>query len=338
VTPRTAAEAPAGQAAAADVLTFGETMLSLQTEGSVAVGAPARTTLAGAESNVAIGLARLGHRVSWAGRLGADEPARLIRRTLRGEGVDVRHATTDPDAPTGSMLRERLVADVARVHYWRTGSAASRQRPEHLTGALTAGARVLHVTGITCALGPGPRAAVAAAAGHAREHGWTVVLDVNHRARLWSREQAARVLRPLRDRIDVVIASDDELSLLAGDDLAAGDDGTDGEEARVAELLAAGAREVVLKRGRDGAELYGSGGRRIRRPAHPVPVVDTVGAGDAFCAGYLSGLLDGLPPAERLGRACTTGAFAVASAGDWEGLPHRDELTVLDAPPGSAIR
>ncbi|MFF0793514.1 sugar kinase [Streptomyces spiralis] len=330
--PRAAAQVSAGKAVAADVLTFGETMLSLQTAGPVAVGAPARTTLAGAESNVAIGLARLGHRVSWAGRLGADEPARLILRTLRGEGVDVRHATTDPDAPTGSMLRERLVADVARVHYWRTGSAASRQRPEHLTEALTAGARVLHVTGITCALGPDPRAAVAAAVGHARERGWTVVLDVNHRARLWSREQAAQVLRPLLGGIDVVIASDDELPLIAGDD------GTDDEEARVAQLLAAGAREVVVKRGRDGAELYGSDGHRIRRPAHPVPVVDTVGAGDAFCAGYLSGLLDGLPPAERLRRACTTGAFAVATAGDWEGLPHRDELTLLNAPPGSAIR
>ncbi|MGW0086964.1 sugar kinase [Streptomyces sp. NPDC003393] len=306
-------------------------MLSLQAEGPVAVGAPARTTIAGAESNVAIGLARLGHRVSWAGRLGADEPARLILRTLRGEGVDVHHATTDPDAPTGSMLRERRVADVARVHYWRTGSAASRQRPEHLAGALTAGARVLHVTGITCALGPGPRAAVAAAVGHAREHGWTVVLDVNHRARLWSREQAARVLRPLRGGVDVVIASDDELPLLAGDD-------TDGEDAQVADILAAGAREVVVKRGGDGAELYGRDGHRIRRPAHPVPVVDTVGAGDAFCAGYLSGLLDGLPPAGRLRRACATGAFAVATAGDWEGLPHRDELALLDVPPGSAVR
>ncbi|WP_279634660.1 sugar kinase [Streptomyces carpinensis] len=333
-----ATAAPAARPVAADVLTFGETMLSLQTEGPVSTGALARTTLAGAESNVAIGLARLGHRVSWAGRLGADEPARLILRTLRGEGVDVRHATTDPEAPTGSMLRERLVADVARVHYWRTGSAASRQRPEHLTEALRAGARILHVTGITCAIGPGPRAAVTAAVEHAREHGWTVVLDVNHRARLWSRDQAAQALRPLRDRIDVVIASADELPLIAGDDATAAEDDAAAEDARVAELLAAGVREVVVKRGGDGADLHGSDGRRLRRPAHPVPVVDTVGAGDAFCAGYLSGLLDGLAPAERLRRACTTGAFAVATAGDWEGLPHRDELTVMDAPPGSAIR
>ncbi|MFD8378423.1 sugar kinase [Streptomyces sp. NPDC059679] len=318
--------------AAADVLTFGETMLSLQSEGPLATGAPARTAVAGAESNVAVGLARLGHRVSWAGRLGADEPARLILRTLRGEGVDVHHATTDPDASTGALLRERLVADVTRVHYWRSGSAASRQRPEHLAPALAAGARVLHVTGITCALGTGPLASVTTAVEHARAHGWTVVLDINYRARLWSRDEAADTLRRLRGSVDVIIASDDELPLVVSDD------DTEGEAARVSRLLAGGAREVVVKRGGDGANLYGADGRHFHQPAHSVPVLDTVGAGDAFCAGYVSGLLDGLPPADRLRRAGTTGAFAVAARGDWEGLPHRDELALLDAPPGSAIR
>ncbi len=315
----------------ADVLTFGETMLSLQTEGPLTTGTPARTTVAGAESNVAIGLARLGHRVSWAGRLGADEPARLILRTLRGEGVNVGHTTTDPDAPTGVLLRERLVADVARVHYWRVGSAASRQRPEHLAPALSAGARVLHITGITCALGPGPLSTVTGAVEYAREHGWTVALDVNHRARLWSREEAAPVLHGLRGGVDVLIASDDELPLIAGVDA------TD-EAAQVAELLSAGVREVVVKKGGDGADLYSGDGQHLHQPAHRVPVLDTVGAGDAFCAGYLSGLLDGLAPADRLRRASVTGAFAVASRGDWEGLPHRDEIALLNAPPGSAIR
>ncbi|GAB2604686.1 sugar kinase [Streptomyces capparidis] len=331
MTSRAGSAAPSRRPSGADVLTFGETMLSLQTDGPLATGAPARTAVAGAESNVAVGLARLGHRVSWAGRLGADEPARLILRTLRGEGVDVRHATTDPEAPTGALLRERLVADVTRVHYWRTGSAASRQRPEHLTAALTAGARVLHVTGITCALGPGPLAAVTAAIEHARAHGWTVVLDVNHRTRLWSKEDAAPVLRRLRGGIDVLVASDDELPLIAGDDRT-------GEDARVAHLLAAGVGEVVVKRGAGGADLYRADGHHLHQPAHSVPVVDTVGAGDAFCAGYLSGTLDGLAPADRLRRASATAAFAVASRGDWEGLPHRDELALLDGPPGSALR
>ncbi|MEV7144743.1 sugar kinase [Streptomyces tauricus] len=323
---------PAEPHTGTDVLTFGETMVSLQTEGPLSTGATARTAVAGAESNVAIGLARLGHRVSWAGRLGADEPARLILRTLRGEGVDVRYATTEAEAPTGALLRERLVADVTRVHYWRAGSAASRQQPEHIVPALTAGARVLHVTGITCALGSGPLAAVTAAVDHARAHGWTVVLDVNHRARLWSRKEAAHTLHRFRGSVDVLIASDDELPLIAGHE------GAESEERAVAEMLAAGVREVVVKRGADGADLYGADGDHHHQAAHRVPVVDTVGAGDAFCAGYLSGLLDGLAPADRLRRAGATGAFVVGTRGDWEGLPHRDELGLLDAPPGSAVR
>jgi len=96
-----------------DVLTFGETMLSVQVDGPLTAGGQARTAVAGAESNVAVGLARLGHRVRWAGRVGADEPGRVILRTLRGEGVDVHHASTDHDAPTAVMLRERRVADLA---------------------------------------------------------------------------------------------------------------------------------------------------------------------------------------------------------------------------------
>ncbi|MFD7923348.1 sugar kinase [Streptomyces sp. NPDC059740] len=316
---------------AADVLTFGETMLAVQVPGPLTAGGRATTTVAGAESNVAVGLARLGHRAAWAGRLGADEPGRTILRALRGEGVDTGHATTDEAAPTGAMLRERRVADLARVHYWRTGSAAAQLTPAHLAPALAAGACVLHLTGITCALGPGPLAAVQAAAAHARAQGWTVCLDVNHRARLWDAQAAARALRPLLPLVDVVVASDDELPVVAGGDEA-------DEESRVAALLAAGVTEVVVKRGASGAEVRTRSGGRLSAPAREVPVRDTVGAGDAFCAGYLSGLLDGLDAGERLHRATVAGAFAVASTGDWEGLPHRDELALLDAAPGSAVR
>ncbi|WP_328947469.1 sugar kinase [Streptomyces sp. NBC_00184] len=320
---------------AVEVLTFGEAMLSLQTEGPLGAGGSARTTVAGAEFNVAVGVARLGHRVSWAGRTGRDEPGRLILRTLRGEGVVTSHATTDPQAPTGAMLRERRVADLARVHYWRSRSAASRQRPEDLVPALEAGARILHLTGITCALGDGPLAAVRAAAAYAAEHGWTVTLDVNHRARLWSEEAATTALRPLLPYVDVVIASDDELPLLSA---ASGASPDGGEADLIAELFGAGIGEVVVKRGADGADLHLAGAAPAHAAARGVPVADTVGAGDAFCAGYLSGMLDTLGPAARLHRATTTAAFAVASNGDWEGLPHRDELALLDAPPGSAVR
>ncbi|MER6853575.1 sugar kinase [Streptomyces flaveolus] len=319
---------------AADVLTFGETMLAAQLPGPLAVGAQARTTVAGAESNVAIGLTRLGHRASWAGMVGDDEPGRLILRTLRGEGVDTDHAGVHPKAPTGGLLRERRVADLVRVHYWRGDSAASLLTPTDLAPALGAGARVLHLTGITCALGPGPLEAVREAVAHAHAHGWTVTLDVNHRQRLWPAEKAGRALLPLLEHITVLIASDDELPVVTH----AFAERPEGEERAVDALLDAGVREVVVKRGGEGAAFRDRDGSRHTVPALRVPVRDTVGAGDAFCAGYLSGLLDGLPPDGRLDRANTLGAFAVASDGDWEGLPRRDELGLLAAAPGTTIR
>ncbi|WNF01810.1 sugar kinase [Streptomyces luomodiensis] len=309
-------------------------MLAAQLPGPLAVGAEARTTIAGAESNVAIGLARLGHRAAWAGLVGDDEPGRLILRTLRGEGVDTTHAGARPEAPTGGMLRERRVADLVRVHYWRSHSAASLLAPADLAPALDAGARVLHLTGVTCALGPGPLKAVREAAAHAHAHGWTVALDVNHRQRLWTVEEAGRALLPLLPHITVLIASDDELPVVTH----ALADRPEGEERAVGALLDAGIRDVVVKRGGAGAAFRDRDGSRHAVPALHVPVRDTVGAGDAFCAGYLSGLLDGLPPEQRLARANTLGAFAVASDGDWEGLPRRDELPLLAAAPGTTIR
>lgn len=314
-----------------DVLTFGETMLAVRLAGPLACGGDAVTAIAGAESNVAVGLARLGHRVAWAGRVGADEPGRTVLRALRGEGVDLTHATTDASAPTGALLREHRVPDLTRVHYWRAGSAGSRLTPADVQPALAAGASVLHLTGITCALSEDALACVRAAAEHAREHGWTVCLDVNYRSRLWDRGHAARTLRPLLPFTDVLVASDDELPVVAGG-------GTDHEAARVEDLLAAGIREVVIKRGPLGAEVRTNSGEHHATPAVAVRVRDAVGAGDAFCAGYLSALLDGLEVAQRLRRAAVLGAFAAATDGDWEGLPHRDELSLLDAAPGHAVR
>jgi 2-dehydro-3-deoxygluconokinase len=130
--------------------------------------------------------------------------------------------------------------------------------------------------------------------------------------------------------LTVVVASDDELDLLAPASAMT-------EEDRVAALLAAGVAEVVVKRGSDGASAY-TAEQTAHRPARPVRVADVVGAGDAFVAGYLSGLLDGLDLTGRLDRATATGAFAVASSGDWEGLPTRRELALLDSLPGSTLR
>lgn len=299
-----------------DVLTFGETMANLRGQGALRLGGAFRMTIAGAESNAAIGLARLGHRVRWAGRVGADETGALITRTLRAEGVDVAAVGVDENAPTGLMLLEHRTADLVRVEYHRKGSAASRIDPEALGSALADGARLLHVTGITPALSPTAAAAVGTAVEYAHENGWTVCLDVNYRGRLWSRADAARALRPLLPVVDILVASADELPLVV-------DDEQEPEKA----LLAKGIREVVVTDGKAGAHVVDGTGR-IARPAASVTAVDPVGAGDAFVAGYLSAWLDGLPATERLDRAVDVAGFAVATYGDWEGLPTREELAL----------
>ncbi|NBE53065.1 sugar kinase [Streptomyces sp. YC537] len=315
-------------------------MMALRGGGPLKLGGTLDVSVAGAESNVAIGLSRLGHPVRWAGAVGADEAGELVLRTLRAEGVDVRGASRDEAAPTGLILFEPRLPEVTRVHYYRAGSAGSRVEACAVEAAFLAEPpRAVHLTGITPALGPAARAAARRVLRLAQEHSTLVCLDVNFRSRLWSREDAAEELRSWVPYVDVLIASDDELPLCLPEDTLRGPAGTD-PSAQAEALLGLGVGEVVVKLGADGATAHtghGTGGT-LHAPARRVTAVDAVGAGDAFVAGYLSALLDGADTAARLDRAVTTGAFAVASYGDWEGAPTRAELGLLGAGAGTVVR
>jgi 2-dehydro-3-deoxygluconokinase len=312
-----------------DVVTLGETMVSLRTGTPLRLGGTLTMTMAGAESNVAIGLARLGHRVRWGGRVGADEVGAFILRTLRAESVAVDTVVVDAERPTGLMLAERRVADVSRVSYYRAGSAGSALSGAEAAACLADTPRILHVTGITPALSVSAAEAVATAVRLARRAGALVSVDVNYRSRLWTPRQARSALSELVRSADIVIASEDELGLVVTE--------TRDESAAAEELAASGVSQLVIKRGARGATVWHEG-RAHHAAAIPVTVRDTIGAGDAFDAGYLSGVLDGLSPAAALRRGTVTGAFAVSAVGDWEGLPNRDELTLLDAEAGATLR
>lgn len=318
-----------------DFLTLGESMVSLRSAGPLATGGALTMHVAGAESNVAVGIARLGHSASWAGVVGADPHGEFILRQLRAEGVQLHHRE-DPARRTGVMFLEQRTADVTRAFYYRSGSAGSTLSREDVDRALQPGARILHLTGITPALSPEARKAVEYAAERAAADGLVVSLDVNYRSKLWSREEAREVLAPLVRHAGILIASDDELELVATPTAAAEDPGAH-EEAMAASLLERGVREVVVKRGAAGAGAYGPEGR-WETPAVSVTGIDTVGAGDAFTAGYLSGLLDGADIPGRLQRGALMGAFAVSTAGDWEGLPARGELELLATIPGGTTQ
>jgi len=307
------------------LVTLGETMglVSSAEPGPLPQAHALRLGMAGSESNVAIGVRRLGHPATWVGRVGCDALGDLVVRELRAEDVALV-AVRDDSAPTGLMLKERRTAAVTRVSYYRAGSAGSRLCPDDVPDDLVAGAGVLHVTGITPALAPTAAAAVDHAVAVAREAGVTVSVDLNYRSALWDAAAAAPVLRRLVAAADVVFAGVDEACLL-------GDDDRDTpHETLVDALAAAGPAQAVVKRGGDGC-VATVAGARFTVPALAVDVVDPVGAGDAFVAGYLAGLLEGADPVERLALATAAGAFAVTVAGDWEGLPHRDELALLDA-------
>ncbi|MFG3000353.1 sugar kinase [Streptomyces sp. NPDC048340] len=330
------------------VFTFGETVLALRGSGPLRLGGTLEVSVAGAESNVAVGLARLGHEVRWAGAVGDDEAGELVLRTLRAEGVDVSGASRDDGgAPTGLTLTAAgptltaagLPEQTRGGHYYRAGSAGSRLKACAVERAFTAAPpRILYLTGITPALSRTARSAATLALRLAAEHSALVCLDVNHRARLWGAEEAASVLREWAPSVDVLIATQDELALC----LPAG--AADDPGVRAKELVRLGIGEVVVEPGADGADgaygsygatAYGEDGALVHAPARPVRAVDPAGAGDAFAAGYLSALLDGLDTAGRLDRAVAAGAFAAAPRGDREGAPTRSELGLPAAPAGA---
>lgn len=305
-----------------DILTVGESMTSIRVPGPLKLGGTAEVTIAGAESNVATGLGRLGHCVKWAGALGDDESAQLILRTLRAEGVDTSAARTVAGSRTGLLLFERRMPDLTRVEYHRAGSAAAGWNLPAAEELLDPAPQILHLTGITPAIGQAARDGVEELAAAAQKAGVPMSFDVNYRSSLWSRDQASEVLTPLARAAEIVIASADELHLIADS---------------IDELLAAGVEQVVLTHGGGGAEVVTSQGR-VTAAARTVPVVDPIGAGDAFSAGYLSAVLDGASLQQRLYRGCLMGSFAVATEGDWEGLPTRGELSLLDVDEGEALR
>jgi 2-dehydro-3-deoxygluconokinase len=309
------------------VLTLGETMgLVVTPPGeSLRDAATARLRTAGAESTVAIGLQRLGITAGWAGVVGADGVGERVLRDLRGEGVDLSAVRVAPEAPTGFMLRELRPA-ATRVTYYRTGSAGSTISPADVDAAFAAFAPdLVHLTGITAAISESGDAALRRAVECAREAGATVSLDVNHRPSLPGCGRAAATVAAILPLVDVLFVGDDELDALDG----YLQDATDPEQA-AARLCAVGPAETVIKLGERGA-LAHAGGTTYCVEAMPVRVVDVIGAGDSFVAGYLAARCGDLDVADRLRWGTVAAACTVGSPGDWEGLPTPAELARFGA-------
>jgi len=304
-----------------DVITLGEIMAMFVADAPGALSGVDRFTrrLAGAEFNVAVGLTRLGHRVGYLTRLGADPFGEFALARLSALGIDTAQVSVDEQAPTGFQLKDRSDAgDDPTVVYFRAHSAARRLAPTPATDAYLRRARHLHLTGIPLALGEGPRALAEQAIAAARHSGATVSVDPNLRPALWP--DIATMVRTINDlavRADWVLPGLPEGRILTGQRTARG----------VADwYLDRGVRMVAVKTGAAGAELFTSEGLHVVCAPFRVHPVDTVGAGDGFAAGFISAALDGRPAAECLRRAAAVGAIATTSHGDQEGLPDRAGL------------
>lgn len=309
------------------VVTLGETMALVRGRGigSLRHASDLALGIGGAESNVAIALSRLGLDASWLGRVGDDSLGERVVREIRAEGVDAQ-AVVDPAAPTGLMLKERPRPTATRVVYYRTGSAGSRLLPDDVPADWIERADLLHLTGITALISDSARETLSVAVDRARAAGVTVSFDINYRSTLAAPAVAGPWLRELAERADIVFGGPEEFELLYP--------GTAAAACR--RLLAHRPSEVVLKRGADGATAVLETDT-IEAPAFVVEVVDTVGAGDAFVAGYLSGLLDGSGVAERLHRANVCGAMLCMTPGDWESSPTLREVAQFAARSGDPV-
>jgi 2-dehydro-3-deoxygluconokinase len=312
---------PRPPGASVDALTLGEALVAFIAADGLPLRAATqfRRTVVGAEFNVAAGLARLGHQVQFAGRIGDDLLGQLVEDACRANGIE-GHLTRDSSAFTGVLVRDMQASRPTTVTYARSGSAGSRLCIQDLADCAVQNTRALHTTGITAVLSDQSLETVRWALAAARSAGAMVSFDPNVRWRLMHRERTRPVLAGLLANVDVLIAGADELAWLA--DRESIDDAT-------AWALDVGPRLVVVKDGEHGARVSDKAGT-ASVAAVPVAVVDPVGAGDAFVAGFLSGLLQGRPVTQAVAEAHTVAALVVTTPGDTEGLPDaalRDAFT-----------
>lgn len=303
----------------AQIVTMGETMGLFQTSrvGSLAHVPTAEVSIGGAESNVAIGLSRLGVSSAWIGRVGADGLGERVLRELRAEAVAV-YAAVDGTRPTGLMLKSKPSATSTRVDYYRSEGSGAALNPRDIPDGVIEVANTLHITGIAGVLSPSSHDAVHEAITRAQAAGVTVSFDVNHRSALAETSQAAAVYRSMAEQADIIFGGPEELAMLSTDfpaDLDTYDD--DAQQPHLQALADQYTAEVVLKRGATGAAAV-TAGTFHAAPGLTVQVADTVGAGDAFVAGYLAGRIQGLNPQQRLEQANACGAVVCTHPGDWE--------------------
>lgn len=303
-----------------DVVTFGEAMAMFMANhpGSLHEVSQFTRELAGAETNVAIGLARLGLGSGWASKVGNDAFGKFIMDRLKNENVDINHVLIDNKYPTGFQLKSLVLEGDPEVQYFRKGSAASHLTENDFNEQYFLSAKHLHMTGIPLAISEGARSFAKHALAFMRKNGLTVSFDPNLRPTLWkSQDEMVKVINEVAFQADYVMPGLAEGKILTGlnnpNDIASF-------------YLDKGVKLVVIKLGPEGA-YYKTATEEGTIPGFPVEkVVDTVGAGDGFAVGVISGLLEGHFIHDAVLRGNAIGSLAVQSPGDNDGYPTKEQL------------
>lgn len=299
-----------------DLFTIGEPIVCLDAlDGRLDDAASLSVAIGGAECNVAIGLARLGHRSAVAGRIGADAFGRGVCRRLRAEGVDTRCLIADDDAPTALLFKEHTYTGVD-VHYRRSGCAGSRLGLADIDAEIVRSARVVHVTGVTASLGTGPFAAVQHVMRTARQANGRVSFDANFRHKLASERDLIEMFHALCPDADDVLLGWGEASTVAGDS----------SEESIRTMMKVLDRPCVVVKRPAGGAICLDDGEWLTHEIEPTTVVDPVGAGDGFATGFLHARLIGATTADGLALGAEIASRVVAMHGDNAALPYASEL------------
>jgi 2-dehydro-3-deoxygluconokinase len=307
---------------ALDVITIGEAMaMFVATEtGDLAEVEHFMKRVAGAELNVATGLARLGLKVGWVSRVGKDSFGRFVLHSLAKEGIDARGVSEDSRYATGFQMKSKVENGTDPiVEYFRKGSAASHLSPEDFRAEYFASARHLHLSGVAAALSESSYALLEQAATTMKAQGKTISFDPNLRPVLWKSEaEMVEKLNQLAFQADWVLPGIKEGMILTGQRTPEG----------IADFyLTRGVQAVIIKTGCDGAWFKTAAGEQGAVAAIKVDnVVDTVGAGDGFAVGVISALLEGRTLQQAIRRGNKIGSLAIQVQGDSEGLPTREAL------------
>ena len=307
-----------------DVVTVGETMAALAPGevGSLKYINNFAKYIAGAESNVAIGIKRLGFKSGFISKLGKDPLGDYVEFFVRGEGVDVSQVKRDDEHRTGLLIKEMHTTKEPKVFYYRENSAASHLSPDDIDEDYIKKARHMHLTGITPALSDSAQNAFFRALNYAKQNGLRISFDPNLRLKLWpSVEEMKKVMLNIIPQVDVLLPGVEEGEILLGlddpEDIIKGFYG----------MMEEGSL-VVLKLGSEGA-LYYQGDQIVHVEPYKVDnIVDLIGAGDAFAAGLITSLLREMSIKKAVELANLVGALCITVKGDIEGLPTWEQVEV----------